>query len=162
MFHDFQITPAALSLLSDAKSRSISAENPRGEPNAGALATEGTGAKCARSLGRGWKVSPSYAVQPGETFEMALIEGSGAIQSMWMAGYVGRDVVIRMYWDGQAQPSVECPLSDFFRRRVDDERRGHLRRQLHAAEFRHDRREPESRHELLLADALPQKREDHA
>ena len=39
MFHDFQITPAALSLLSDAKSRSISAENPRGEPNAGALAT---------------------------------------------------------------------------------------------------------------------------
>ena len=114
MFHDFQITPAALSLLSDAKSRSISAENPRGEPNAGALATEGTGAKCARSLGRGWKVSPSYAVQPGETFEMALIEGSGAIQSMWMAGYVGRDVVIRMYWDGQAQPSVECPLSDFF------------------------------------------------
>lgn len=114
MFHDFQITPAALSLLSDAKSRSIIAENPRGEPNAGALATEGTGAKCARSLGRGWKVSPSYAVQPGETFEMALIEGSGAIQSMWMSGYVGRDVVIRMYWDGQAQPSVECPLSDFF------------------------------------------------
>ena len=26
----------------------------------------------------------------------------------------GGDVVIRMYWDGQAQPSVECPLSDFF------------------------------------------------
>ena len=159
MFHDFQITPAALSLLSDAKSRSISAENPRGEPNAGALATEGTGAKCARSLGRGWKVSPSYAVQPGETFEMALIEGSGAIQSMWMSGYVGRDVVIRMYWDGQAQPSVECPLSDFFAAAWTTNDAGIFDAnfmQLNSAMI------PESRHELLLADALPQKREDHA
>jgi hypothetical protein len=114
MFCDFMITPATLSLLSDAKSRSISAENFRGEPNAGALATEGTGANCARKLGRGWKISPSYAVQPGETFRMAEIKGSGVIQSMWMSGYVGRDVIIRMYWDDQEQPSVECPLSDFF------------------------------------------------
>jgi len=45
---------------------------------------------------------------------MADIEGSGAIQSMWMAGYVGRDVILRMYWDDQENPSVECPLSDFF------------------------------------------------
>ena len=114
MFHEFQFSPASLTLLSDAKSRSISAENYRGEVNAGGLATEGTGARCARKLGRGWKVSPSYAVQPGETFAMAEIQGSGAIQSMWMSGYVGRDVIIRMYWDDQENPSVECPLSDFF------------------------------------------------
>lgn len=45
---------------------------------------------------------------------MADIEGSGAIQSMWISGYVGRDVILRMYWDDQENPSVECPLSDFF------------------------------------------------
>lgn len=45
---------------------------------------------------------------------MVDIEGSGAIQSMWMSGYVGRDVILRMYWDDQENPSVECPLSDFF------------------------------------------------
>ena len=26
----------------------------------------------------------------------------------------GRDAVLRMYWDGEAAPSVECPLADFF------------------------------------------------
>ncbi|MGQ9822195.1 MAG: glycoside hydrolase family 172 protein [Thermogutta sp.] len=27
---------------------------------------------------------------------------------------LGRDLVIRMYWDGETHPSVECPLVDFF------------------------------------------------
>lgn len=114
MFSGFSMNPSTLPLLSEAKSRSISAENFKGEPNAGALATKGTGAACAEKLGRGWKVSPSYAVQPGEVFRMVDIEGSGAIQSMWMSGYVGRDIILRMYWDNQEQPCVECPLSDFF------------------------------------------------
>ena len=104
----------ALPLLSKAKSRSISAENPNGAPNGGAKATEGTGARCAARLGKGWKVAPSYAVQPGEVYTMADIEGPGFIQSMWMSGYVGRDVILRMYWDDQPQACVECPLSDFF------------------------------------------------
>lgn len=101
-------------LLSDAKSRSISAENPTGAPNAGGKAVDGTGASCARLLGKGWKVSPSHALEPGEVYTMADITGSGVITSMWMSGYVGRDVIIRMYWDDQEQPSVECPMSDFF------------------------------------------------
>ena len=25
-----------------------------------------------------------------------------------------RRVVLRMYWDGEATPSVECPIGDFF------------------------------------------------
>ncbi len=59
-------------------------------------------------------MSPSYLIQPGEIFRLAEIDGSGIIQSIWMGGYVGRDFVIRIHWDGQEQPSVECPLSDFF------------------------------------------------
>ncbi|HER08155.1 MAG TPA: hypothetical protein ENO20_04525, partial [Bacteroides sp.] len=70
--------------LSDAQTRSISAENFTGEKGKGAMATEGTGSRASRELGQGWKVSPSVRIQPGETFTMAEIEGPGAIQHIWL------------------------------------------------------------------------------
>lgn len=103
-----------LSRMSSAISRSISPENFSGGKGQGARSDEGTGKECARDLGRGWKVSPSIKIQPGEVFTLGEIEGSGAIQSIWMAGYVGREFIIRFYWDDQEIPSVECPQSDFF------------------------------------------------
>ena len=34
---------------------------------------------------------------------------------MWFTGRrISRDVILRIYWDDQPQPSVECPLGDFF------------------------------------------------
>ena len=104
-----------LSRLSSAQSRSISPENFSGDKNAGALATEGTGAECARDLGTGWKISPSVRVEPGETFTLADIEGAGAIGQIWMTvtGH-WRFGILRAYWDGQEQPSVESPVGDFF------------------------------------------------
>lgn len=102
-----------LSLISDAKTRFISAENPTGEKGMGARATIGTGEKAARKLGLGQKISPSVIIKPGETTVIADIDGSGAIQSMWFSGYVGRDFIIRIYWDGQELPSVECPFLIF-------------------------------------------------
>ena len=103
-----------LSLLSDAESRSISAENFNGEKGKGGMATEGFGAGFSSELGQGWKVSPAIVIKPGATAVIADINGPGAIQSMWFAGYVGRDFIMRIYWENQAQPSVECPLPDFF------------------------------------------------
>jgi hypothetical protein len=105
-----------LSRLSPAVTRSISAENFTGEKGKGGMATEGTGAGCAADLGQGWKVSPSVRIDPGKTFTIADIDGPGAIQSMWMAGFrvPMRHVILRIYWDGQENPSVECPLADFF------------------------------------------------
>jgi len=106
--------------LSNAKTRSISAENPRGEKGKGGMAVEGTGASCARDLGQGWKVSPSVRIDPGQTFTLADIDGPGAIQSMWLSGEISlkgplsRFYILRIYWDGQEQPSVECPVIDFF------------------------------------------------
>ena len=73
------------------------------------MATEGTGAGAARDLGRGWKVSPSLAVPAGATVTLADIAGPGALQSFWFGGYVGRDFILRIYWEGQEHPSVECP-----------------------------------------------------
>ena len=53
-----------LSRLSEAQTRSISAENFDGEKGKGGMATEGTGRDAARDLGRGWKVSPSIKIAP--------------------------------------------------------------------------------------------------
>lgn len=103
-----------LSRLSKAKTRSISAENPTGEPGKGAMAIEGSGARCARDLGQGWKVNPCMPVKAGETFTMADIEGPGVIQSIWIGGNISRNYILRFYWDDQEVPSVETPLGDFF------------------------------------------------
>lgn len=114
MFNGLGMNLGNLSLLSDAETRSISAENFSGEKGKGGMAKEGTGANCARDLGQGWKVSPSINIKAGETANLAEIEGPGAIQSMWIAGNICRDLIIRIYWEDQETPSVECPWPDFF------------------------------------------------
>lgn len=105
-----------LSRLSNAKTRSISPENFTGDKGKGGMAVEGTGARHARGLGQGWKISPSVRIQPGRTFVLGDIEGPGAIQQIWMtpANVRWRDLILRIYWDEQDHPSVEAPLGDFF------------------------------------------------
>ncbi len=97
-----------------AVSRSISAENPTGGKGMGAMAEEGPGKGAARDFGKGWKIYPSIGIDPGETAVLADIAGSGAIKTVWMTGCLGRDYILRIYWDDQKTPSVECPLPDFF------------------------------------------------
>lgn len=104
-----------LSRLSRAQTRSISAENFKGEKGRGGMAIKGAAEKCARDLGRGWKVSPCVKVGSRKTFTVAEIKGPGAIQQIWMTPTGNwRYWVIRFYWDGEKTPSVECPLGDFF------------------------------------------------
>ncbi len=114
-FHGWGMHLGNLCRLSDAETRSISAENPSGQKGQGGRATEGTGARAARDLGRGWKVSPCIRLQPGEVRTLADVEGPGAVQQIWMtpAGNT-RFLILRMYWDGAQDPAVECPLGDFF------------------------------------------------
>ena len=101
--------------LSDAKSRSISPENPTGEKGKGGMATEGTGAHAARDLGQGWKVSPSVSIAAGATYTVAEVAGSGTIQHIWMTPTGNwRLSILRMYWDDEKDPSVEVPVGDFF------------------------------------------------
>lgn len=105
-----------LSRLSKAQTRSISPENFSGERGKGGMSTDGPAARAARDLGQGWKVSPYVVIEPGETFTLADIAGQGAIQQIWMTLARGRwrHMILRAYWDGQEQPSVECPVGDFF------------------------------------------------
>jgi hypothetical protein len=105
-----------LARLTTARSRAISPENRTGAKGAAAQAVGGVASGAARGLGQGWKISPYVAVPAGAVLELADIAGPGAIQQIWLtpAGCPWRQLILRMYWDGQAQPSVECPLGDFF------------------------------------------------
>jgi Protein of unknown function (DUF2961) len=57
---------------------------------------------------------------PGETRRLCDLQGPGTIVRMWFTmpifgrGDVLRDVVWRMFWDGETEPSVECPIGDLF------------------------------------------------
>ncbi|HTL28012.1 MAG TPA: glycoside hydrolase family 172 protein [Tepidisphaeraceae bacterium] len=101
--------------LSSAQSRSISPENFTGEKGKAGMATTGTGEKAARELGTGWKISPSVRIEAEQTFTMADITGPGAIQHIWLTPTgKWRNSILRIYWDDQSHPSVECPIGDFF------------------------------------------------
>ena len=62
-------------------------------------------------------------IQPGETVVIADIKGAGIINHIWMTHQNGnfveeknslRKVQLKMYWDGEENPSVLTPLGDFF------------------------------------------------
>jgi hypothetical protein len=95
---------------------SVSAENKTGEKGKGGMSTDGTAAACARDLGQGWKVDPYINVAAGQTCTLADIKGQGAIKHIWLTASIPstRDLIFRIYWDGNEQPSVETPLGDFF------------------------------------------------
>jgi D-arabinan exo alpha-(1,3)/(1,5)-arabinofuranosidase (non-reducing end) len=116
MFNGLNMHLGNLSRLSNAVTRSISAENFNGEAGKGGMATEGEGSNAARELGQGWKVSPCITVQPRQLVSLADIDGPGAIQHIWLTvtPEAWRRLVIRFYWDNEDSPSIEVPLGDFF------------------------------------------------
>jgi hypothetical protein len=105
-----------LSRLSNAVTRSISAENFDGEKGKGGMATDGAGAVSGRELGQGWKISPCIRMPASSTITLADIQGSGAIQHIWITTDPAhwRRLILRIYWDDEKSPSVETPLGDFF------------------------------------------------
>ena len=102
--------------LKNGQSRSINWENRNGE--------QGKGGMASSDLGPSRKGSPCIPkIEAGETVTLGEIQGEGMIQHIWITvtdrtsernRYVLRDLVLRMYWDDEEFPSVECPLGDFF------------------------------------------------
>jgi hypothetical protein len=116
-FNGLDMGMGNLARLSHAKTRSISAENMTGEKGKGGMATEGLGAKAARDLGQTWKVSPAVKIEPQQVYTVAEIQGPGAIQHIWMSPSPPANLrfsILRFYWDGESEPSVEVPVGDFF------------------------------------------------
>jgi hypothetical protein len=122
-FNGLDMNMGNLSRLSNAVTRSISPENFTGEKGKAGMArpedkdipNKANSSNAARDLGQGWKVNPLIRIKPGETFTLAEIDGSGAIQHIWMTPTgVWRYSILRIYWDDEKEPSVECPVGDFF------------------------------------------------
>ena len=116
LFNGLGLNLGNLAELSNAQTRSISAENFTGAKGQAGKATSGTGANAARELGQGWKVSPSINIPGKTTAVLADIDGPGAIQHIWLTCHPDfwRRLVLRAYWDGEETPSIEVPLGDFF------------------------------------------------
>jgi hypothetical protein len=114
-FSGLDLNLGNLSRLSHAQTRSISPENFTGAKGQAGMSTDGPAHNAARDLGQGWKVSPYVVIKPHETLVMADVKGMGAIQQIWLTPAGNwRFAVIRFYWDGETEPSVECPVGDFF------------------------------------------------
>ena len=61
----------------------------------------------------------SVTVAPGQTAEVLKSDGPGVVTHVWFtiaspAEHHLKELVFRIYWDGQDKPSVETPIGDFF------------------------------------------------
>jgi hypothetical protein len=58
-------------------------------------------------------------ISPGQTMTVLDADGPGMVSHIWFTiddnePYALKRIVLRMYWDGEATPSVETPIGDFF------------------------------------------------
>jgi hypothetical protein len=123
-FNGLDMNLGNLSRLSDAVTRSISPENFTGAKGKGGMADPkadsgkrnvANATHPSHELGKGWKVNPFVIINPGETYTLAEINGSGAIQHIWMTPTGNwRFSILRFYWDDETTPSIEVPVGDFF------------------------------------------------
>ena len=94
--------------LKHLQSRAANAENPTAVRSAGGMANNGRkGAPCIVDF------------KDGSTITLLDAEGPGIIRHIWCTVPPGnplhlRNLILRVYWDGQPNPSVEAPLGDFF------------------------------------------------
>ena len=96
------------------QTRSLSAENPDGTKSGGGRHIDLDHLPSSK-YGQGWKVRPCVTIEPGATFYLGDITGPGCIQQIWLTHFGNnRHLILRIWWDDQEHPSVECPLGDFF------------------------------------------------
>jgi len=106
-----------ITFAQDARSFSVSPENPTGEKGKGGMAevSKGVAGNAARDLGQGWKVNPYVRILPGETVTLLDITGEGVISHIWLTcSRPWRGGILRFYWDDSETPAVKCPVGDFF------------------------------------------------
>ena len=60
-----------------------------------------------------------FEIAPGDSAVLLDLEGAGVIRRLWVTvasqdPHYLRRITLKMYWDGEAEPSVAVPLGDFF------------------------------------------------
>ena len=99
----------------------MSAQTIPGNPLNGLEKLKDFQAMRASSSDANWKDGNNDArpIAPGGTLTIAELKGPGMITHIWCtiahdAPYYSRLLTLRIYWDTETQPSVECPIGDFF------------------------------------------------
>jgi hypothetical protein len=87
--------------------RAVTFENPSGARGAGGTASDGR------------KGAPNRLIRAGETVVLADLDGPGTLRHLWMTFPPGppeqmRAMVLEVFYDGAAEPSVSVPCLDFF------------------------------------------------
>ncbi len=129
-FNGMQMGLGNISKLSNAKSRSISAENVYGEKGKGGMAPFSDTSpkdvlkigqkwkkeKASRDLGQKWKNRAYIELERESITTIMDVSGPGTIQHIWITvdNKMFRDLIMRIYWDNEEVPSVEAPIGDFF------------------------------------------------
>lgn len=59
------------------------------------------------------------SLKAGSKTDLVNVQGAGIVKHIWITiasqdPMIRRKLVLRMFWDGQTHPSVECPIGDFF------------------------------------------------
>jgi len=108
-----------LALLVSAAS-ALAQLNP-GDPLNGLEKLKDFETKRASSSDPNWRNGNADArpIAPGGVLTLGTLEGPGEIVHFWCTiahrdPYYSRMLTLRMYWDGETNPSVECPIGDFF------------------------------------------------
>ena len=96
-----------------AVTRQISGENRTGEKGNGNIPFPG---QICPTTAEKLKVHPFIRVKAGDVLTLADIKSSGIINQMWITAetHFYSELILRMYWDDEEEPSVECPLGMFF------------------------------------------------
>lgn len=97
----------------------VPAQSRGGSPLDGIARLRTSETKRISSFDRTGGNNDRITIPPGETVTLAEIEGAGCIKHIWFTishpdKLYRRNLVLRIYWDGEKLPSVESPVGDFF------------------------------------------------
>ncbi len=88
-------------------------------PLSGLATLRDTTSKRASSFDRKGGYFDAVPIKAGQTVTLLDVSGPGSIRHIWatiysQSKYHLREIVLRMHWDGETDPSVEVPIGDFF------------------------------------------------
>ena len=110
----------ALMLIGCSTNKSASSLADFASPLSGLPAPHSGVAKHEGSWDRTGGNGDARPVAPGQTITLLDYKGAGVIHRFWVTiapraeMHIHRQAILRMYWDGETTPSVECPIGDFF------------------------------------------------
>ena len=97
----------------------IKSTAPFGSPLAGLPFLRDAASRRVSSWDRTGGNADFVTVAPGDTALLGELAGPGCVRHIWITSKSDdqdslRKIILRIFWDGEPTPSVECPLGDFF------------------------------------------------